>query len=237
MGLGTQRVVAEIRARFPNEEVVRWDSDVASVAEEHATLLERFASGKVRVIVGTQMIAKGLHIPSVTLVGVILADIGLYLPDLWAGERVFQLLCQVAGRAGRGSHRGHVIIQTYSPGHYAVRAGARQDYPEFFSQEIEFRREHNNPPFSRMAHLLYQHVNEIACHGEAERVSQRLRKQAYARGLSDVDVIGPAAAQPSRLRGRYRYHLIVRAGDPAAFLRDVELPKGWSVDIDPVSVL
>ena len=152
LGLGTQRVVEEIEQIFPGERVLRWDRDIAGAASQHQALLEDFANGKARILVGTQMVAKGLHVPSVTLVGVILADVGLYMPDLRAGERAFQLLCQVAGRAGRGSRPGEVIIQTYSPEHYVVQAGARQSYRLFYEQELAFRRQQDNPPFSRMAH-------------------------------------------------------------------------------------
>ena len=237
LGLGTQRVAEEIEHLFPREEVLRWDRDVARAGPQHQAILERFANGEARILVGTQMIAKGLHVPSVTLVGVILADVGLYMPDLWAGERAFQLLCQVAGRAGRGPRPGEVIIQTYSPEHYAIRAGARQSYRLFYEQEMEFRRQQGNPPFGRMAHLLYQHTNESKCRRGAERMGHMLREQAYAHGISDVHVIGPAPAHPQRVRGRYRWHIILRARDPSALLREVRFPAGWTGDIDPVSVL
>jgi primosomal protein N' (replication factor Y) len=237
LGLGTERVVAELGRLFPGEEVLRWDRDVARVGSQHQALMERFAGGDARILVGTQMIAKGLHVPSVTLVGVMLADVGLYMPDLWAGERAFQLLCQVAGRAGRGPRSGRVIIQTYNPAHYAVKAGACQSYPLFYQQELEFRRQQGNPPFSRMAHLLYQHANDPACQREAERVGRLVREQAYARGMTDVEVIGPAPAYPQRVRGRYRWHIILRAKEPAALLEEMSFPDGWTLDIDPVSVL
>ena len=237
LGLGTERVVAELDKLFTGEEVLRWDRDVARVGSQHQALMERFAVGDARILVGTQMIAKGLHVPSVTLVGVMLADVGLYMPDLWAGERAFQLLCQVAGRAGRGPRPGRVIIQTYNPAHYAVNAGARQSYPLFYQQELEFRRQQGNPPFSRMAHLLYQHANDLACQREAERVGRLVREQAYARGMADVEVIGPAPAYPQRVRGRYRWHIILRAKEPAVLLEEMSFPDGWTLDIDPVSVL
>jgi len=222
---------------FPEEEVLRWDRDVATSGARHQHLLERFSRGEARILVGTQMVAKGLHVPSVTLVGVVLADVGLYLPDLWAGERAFQLICQVSGRAGRGRQVGKVVIQTYSPDHYAVRAGASQDYHQFYRQELEMRRQQGDPPFSRMAHLLYQHTDSAACQEQAERMGRLLREQAYARGMSDVRLIGPAPAHPQRIRGRYRWHIVVRAREPEAFLRDTSFPEGWTVDIDPVSAL
>jgi primosomal protein N' (replication factor Y) len=237
LGLGTQKVVEEIEQVFPGERVLRWDRDIAVATSQHQALLEGFANGKARILVGTQMIAKGLHVPSVTLVGVILADVGLYMPDLRAGERAFQLLCQVAGRTGRGSRPGEVIIQIYSPDHYAVQAGARQSYRRFYEQELGFRRQQGNPPFSRMAHLLYQHANESKCLGEVERMGRLLREESYARGLADVEVVGLAPAHPQRVRGRYRWHLVLRARDPGALVSDIRFPAGWTVDIDPVSVL
>lgn len=237
LGLGTQKVVDEVQRMFPEEGVLRWDRDVATSGAQHQRLLERFGRGDARILVGTQMVTKGLHIPSVTLVGVVLADVGLYLPDLWSGERAFQLICQVSGRAGRGRQPGKVVVQTYSPDHYAVRAGASQDYHQFYRQELELRRQQGNPPFSRMAHLVYQHADSEACRNQVERMGRLLREQAYARGMSDVRLIGPAPAHPQRVRGRYRWHLIVRAREPEAFLRDTGFPEGWTVDIDPVSVL
>jgi len=237
LGLGTQKVVDEVQRMFPDEEVLRWDRDVATSGAQHQRLLERFGRGEARILVGTQMVAKGLHIPSVTLVGVVLADVGLFLPDLWAGERAFQLICQVSGRAGRGRQPGKVVIQTYSPDHYAVKAGASQDYHLFYRQELELRRQQGNPPFARMAHLVYQHTNSEACQEQTERMGRLLREQAYARGMSDVHLIGPAPAHPQRVRGRYRWHIVVRAREPEAFLRDNSFPEGWTVDIDPVSVL
>ena len=237
LGLGTQRVVEELKRVFPREETLRWDRDAVKAVAAHDALMERFASGAARILVGTQMITKGFHVPSVTLVGVVLADVALYLPDLRAGERIFQLLCQVAGRAGRGPRPGKVVIQTYSPEHYAVKAAALQSYASFYRQEVDFRREHGNPPFGRLAHMVYQHVNEPLCRREAERMGRLLRHQAYVRGMADVEVVGPAPAYPPRVRGRYRWHVIVRAPDPSGFLAEVAYPRGWTWDVDPVSVL
>ncbi|MFQ5861080.1 MAG: primosomal protein N' [Dehalococcoidia bacterium] len=237
LGLGTQRVVDELGRLFPTVPVLRWDRDVAGTGRAHGALLERFARGEAPILVGTQMVAKGLHIPSVTVVGVVLADVGLHLPDFRAGERTFQLLCQVAGRAGRGPTPGRVIIQTYNPGHYAIQAAARQDYPAFFRRELAFRQEQGDPPFGRLVHLVYAHTNAAFCQREAERMARTLRHQARIQGLAEVAVIGTAPAFPQRVRGRYRWHLILRGPDPAAFLAPLPVPHGWTVDVDPVSVL
>lgn len=237
LGLGTQRVVQEVEALLPGVATLRWDRDVAALDRATEGVLERFARGKAQVLVGTQMVAKGLHIPSVTLVGVVLADIGLNLPDFRAGERTFQLLCQVAGRAGRGASPGTAIVQTYRPDHYAVMLAAQQDYPAFYQQEVNFRRVQRLPPFSRLVRLFFAHTNAERCQGEAERLGRALRHQRRAWSLEEVDVLGPAPAYPPRLRGQYRWHILLRGPAPEALLDRVDLSAGWVVDVDPVSLL
>ncbi len=237
LGFGTQRVVDELGQLVPEATVLRWDRDTASAHQAHEKILDRFVRGEAQVLVGTQMIAKGLHVPNVTLVGVILADIGINLPDFRAGERSFQLLCQVAGRAGRGIAPGLVIIQTYSPDNFVIQAAAGQDYGLFYGKEIEFRGEQGNPPFNRLIHMVYVHTSFQACQREAQRMGRVLRQKAYASGLTDVDAVGPAPAYPSRVRGRYRWHLILRGRNLHAFVEEVPFPQGWTIDIDPVSVM
>ncbi|GIS95517.1 MAG: hypothetical protein CM1200mP22_27540 [Dehalococcoidia bacterium] len=150
------------------------------------------------------MVAKGLDIPNVTLVGVILADIGMYLPDFRAGERAFGLLCQVAGRAGRGGDMGQVIVQTYNPDHYAIQAAASQDYQSLYEYEIESRRELGNPPFNEQVHRVFQNLNDAQALRQATDTGRMLMQRAQAQGLSDVNVFGPAPGVPFRIRGRYR---------------------------------
>ena len=237
LGLGTQRVMEDLGRLLPDVRVVRWDGDSARAPHAHERIMERFQKGEAQILIGTQMVAKGLHVPNVTLVGVILADIGLNLPDFRAGERVFQLLCQVAGRAGRGVLPGKVIIQTYNPNHYAVEAAAKQDYGLLYKKEIQFRRQQANPPFGRLIHLVYLHTNSSFCQREAQRMGRALRQKAYSLGLTDVDVVGPAPAFPERVLGRYRWHVILRGRNLHAFLEEVAIPQGWTVDVDPVSVL
>jgi primosomal protein N' (replication factor Y) len=235
-GLGTQAVVDEVSRRFPGATVLRWDSDAARRPEEYERLLTRFRSGEAQVLVGTQMIAKGLHFPSVTVVGVVLADVGLNIPDYRAGERAFQLLFQVAGRAGRGPQKGVVVIQTYQPDNYAVRAAAAQDYRRFYAQEAAYRKEQGNPPFSELIKMLYTHANRAMCEREAMRVSEALRRERDSRGYSDVEVLGPTPAYPARLRGRYRWQLILRGAKPRALLGRLAGSPGWVVDVDPVGM-
>ncbi len=237
LGLGTQRVAEELNGLLPQARALRWDGDAARADGDHGGTLKRFLEGEAQVLIGTQMVAKGLHVPNVSLVGVVLADIGLNLPDFRAGERTFQLLCQVAGRAGRGTSPGKVIIQTYNPANYAVEAASEQNYGLLFSREMGFRRQQSNPPFSRLVHLVYVHTNAGACQREAERLGRALRRRAYAQGLTDVELVGPAPAFPQRVRGGYRWHVILRGRNLHSFLENVTLPQGWSVDVDPVSVM
>ena len=182
------------------------------------------------------MVAKGLDLPRVTLVGVISADTGLNLPDFRAGERAFQLLCQVAGRAGRGILGGKVIIQTYTPEHYAIQAAAKYDYAAFYNKEIDYRRQLRNPPFSRLACLTYSHTNDAVCRQEAERMKRRLTQEIDSRGIADLSLIGPAPAFIHRLRGRFRWQIILRGSEPATLLSELPIPQGWVVDIDPVGL-
>ncbi|HZU08079.1 MAG TPA: primosomal protein N' [Chloroflexota bacterium] len=237
LGAGTQRVAEEVRRHFPGARLLRWDRDTAAQGGAHARLWETFARGEADVLVGTQMVAKGLDFPRVTLVGVVLADTSLYLPDYRASERAFQLLMQVAGRAGRGEQPGRVIVQTYSPQHYAIQAARQHDYRLFFERELAFRREHAYPPFRRLARLLYTDPDETRCWRECGRVLRLLRAQLAAQGLTGVQLFGPAPAFLRRLRGRYRWQILISAPAPERLLAACPLRAGWTVDVDPASLL
>jgi primosomal protein N' (replication factor Y) len=236
LGVGTQRVEAEAAKAFPGARLLRWDRDVTKGKYAHERILERFLAHEADVLIGTQMIAKGLDMPLVTLVGVINADIGLYHPDFRSSERTFQVLAQVAGRAGRGAMGGRVIIQSYTPDHYAVRAAANHDYAAFYDQELEFRREQGDPPFSRLARLVYTHTNAAHCREEAERLCHELQRENIRRGLPDTTLFGPSPAYAQRVRGRFRWQIVIRSPDPNRLLSGLPLPQGWSVDLDPVSL-
>ena len=166
-----------------------------------------------------------------------LADIGLFLPDFRAGERTFSLLCQVAGRAGRGGAPGRAIIQTYNPEHYAVRAAGAQDYSAVYPVEIESRRQLGNPPFNRMVHLVFHNSNRASAQRQAAQVRRELDRRAFSKGLTDVDVSGPAPGVPERVRGRYRWRLLLRGQDLHEVLEGMDLPAGCTVDVDPVHLL
>lgn len=230
-------MVLEVEKLLPGVRVERWDADATRTGLDSQEAMERLNSGETQVLVGTQMVAKGLDVPNVTLVGVVLADVGLYLPDFRAGERAFSLLCQVSGRAGRGASPGKVIVQTYTPDHYVIAAAAQQEYSSMFRREIESRRQLGNPPFNQMVHIIYQDVNNAMCQRQAVTAARGLRRKVDAQGLTDVEVIGPAPGIPSRLRGRHRWHLVLRGRNLQRFLEDTPIPRGCTVDVDPAHVL
>jgi primosomal protein N' (replication factor Y) len=236
LGLGTQRVVQELQELFPGVNTLRWDRDAASSKDSHEGMMNTFLKGNAQILVGTQMIAKGLHFPGVTLVGVLCADIGLFLPDFRAGERVFELLCQVSGRTGRSDLGGKVIIQTYSPTNYAVISAAAQDYEMFYSQEIAYRYELGLPPFSKLIRLIYSHNTEDTCVKQALYLGKKFRNQLEVMGITDVSVLGPSPAFPSKIRGKYRWHIILKGIDPRRLIDEINLPLGWTVEVDPISV-
>jgi primosomal protein N' (replication factor Y) len=236
-GVGTQRIELEAREQFPDARVARWDSDVASRKGSHERIVHALETGEIDIIVGTQMLAKGLDLPEMTVVGVVDADVGLGLPDYRAHERTFQLLSQVAGRAGRRDRPGFVYFQTYQPEAAPIVCAAEHDYKAFYDDEIAHRRFAGYPPFSRMLKLTYRNTNEEAALKEATRVAEEIRTARDAAGRWEPDVLGPSAAYVARLRGEFRYQLVLRGRDPAAGLRGIRLGDRWSVDVDPVSLL
>ncbi|MBI2305186.1 MAG: primosomal protein N' [Chloroflexi bacterium] len=237
MGIGTQKVEEAAAQAFPEARLLRWDRDVTRGKHSHQAILDKFLSHQADILIGTQMIAKGLDMPGVTLVGVICADVGLHLPDFRAPEHTFQVLTQVAGRAGRGAVPGRVIIQTYSPHHPILKALEQQDYGAFYHQEIDFRQQQSYPPFSRLARLVYSHSNEHRCREEAQRVLRLLEEERDTQGLTNTQLMGPMPAYLQQLRGRFRWQIVVRSQAPNCLLDSVALPQGWMVDIDPVSLL
>jgi primosomal protein N' (replication factor Y) len=233
LGIGTQRVVEQVRSAFPGARVVRWDSDVPAGARAGSQLQDVVRGGLVDVIVGTQMVAKGHDFPNVTLVGVISADVGLSVPDYRSSERVFQLISQASGRAGRGVKPGCVVVQTYEPDNYVVRSAALHDYRAFYEAEIRYRREAYYPPFSSIVRLVFSHTNEDRCRLEAGRLHAILAGRIVS---TDLRITGPSPAFVRRLRGRYRWHLTLRGANPTDALADLSLPRGWVADVDPASV-
>ncbi len=235
LGAGTQRVEDEAALNFEGARLLRWDRDATREKHSHERILRQFSDHEADILIGTQMVAKGLDIPAVTLVGVVNADVGLFLPDFRSAERTFQILTQVAGRAGRGPKGGKVIIQTYNPSHYAIVAASQHDYRAFYRRELGYRRELNYPPCGRMVCLSYQRTSENACKVEAERVAGLIADEA-ARGIFDVQVLGPTPAFIARKRGRYEWQMILKGKDCHGILSGLALPSGWTVDVDPVGL-
>ena len=237
LGVGTQRVEQEVSALLPSVRVMRWDRDTTAARGAHLELLERFAAHEADVLVGTQMIAKGLDLPQVTLVGVINADVNLYVPDFRAAERTFQLLTQVAGRAGRGPHAGQVIIQTYTPDHYAITSAARQDCELFSHHELAFRHRHGYPPFQPLIRLLYPDVNNQRAQQEATTYARLLSNERAQVGLAEVTVTGALPSYFRKVRGRFRWQVLLKGKGGHQLLERCPPPRGWIVDVDPLHVL
>jgi primosomal protein N' (replication factor Y) len=236
-GAGTQRIEREVRALLPKARVLRWDHDAISAKVDSAQLLARVQDHEVDVIVGTQMVAKGLDLPLVTAIGVINADTMLNLPDFRAGERTFQILTQVAGRAGRRGPGGRVILQSYTPEHYAVNAALSHDYADFYREELDFRRTHRYPPFSRLARFVYRHADETVCIREGDKLARQVAIVAQHLGLEDLDIMGPTPCFAAKMRDLYQWQLIIRSNELDTVMRHLPIPYGWTVDVDPVSML
>jgi primosomal protein N' (replication factor Y) len=239
-GIGTERVEAAVKRQFPAARVLRWDRDTARTRQAHEELLAAFAERRADVLVGTQMIAKGLDLPGVTLVGVVSADVALFLPDFRASERAFQLLTQVAGGGGGGETPGQVLVQTFNPEHFCIQAAARHDYHDFYAAEIAARERYGYPPLRRFVKCTYEHRDRYTAQIETSVLAERLERLIRELDLPETDVVGPAPAFLERLRGRYRWHLIVRSPDPRPLVRALtpdDLRHGWSVDVDPTSSL
>jgi primosomal protein N' (replication factor Y) (superfamily II helicase) len=236
-GVGTQRVEVEAKSAFPGARVARWDSDVATRKGSHEQMVQSLEAGEVDILVGTQMLAKGLDLPAMTVVGVVDADVGLSLPDYHASERTFQLLSQVSGRAGRRDRPGFVYIQTYEPQAVPIIAAAAHDYRSFYESELAHRRRAGYPPFSRLARLVYRHRDQEHGLKEAGRVATELRLERDIAGRAEPDVLGPMPPYIPRLRGEYRWQITLRGRDPGQLIERVRLGQGWAIDIDPMSLM
>jgi len=236
LGVGTQRVEEEVKRLFPEARILRWDKDTVTRRYAHDELLQNFREHKADILIGTQMIAKGLDLPQVTVAGIIMADTGLNFPDFRAGERTFQLLCQVAGRAGRSLWGGKAIIQTYAPENYVIQFAAKHDYSGFYHQEINYRQQYNYPPFSHLVRLIYTHSSNNRCQLAAERMSQLILKEKENQVMNDLCLIGPLPSFNARVRGKYRWQLLLRGADPSRILRELTLSQGWTIDVDPIGL-
>ncbi|MBI3091300.1 MAG: primosomal protein N' [Candidatus Tectomicrobia bacterium] len=212
-GFGTQQLEAVVRETFPHARVQRMDRDTTRHRRAYHTVLSQLARGRLDILIGTQMVAKGHDYPGITLVGVISADALLSLPDFRAAARTFQLLTQVAGRAGRGGTPGRVIVQSYNPGHYAIACAQQHDYAAFYAHEIAMRRAHFYPPFSHLVLVRLLSRDDKLAMQAGTHLAMRLRKDLHPPAGGDVEVLGPAPAVLARLKGRYRWHLLLKASD------------------------
>jgi primosomal protein N' (replication factor Y) len=246
-GLGTQRLEVEVKARFPTARVARMDSDTMRRPGSHQKVLSAFRRGTIDLLLGTQMIAKGLDFPNVLLVGVINADSALHFPDFRAAERTFQLVTQVAGRTGRGDRGGRVIVQTFSPEHPAIQAASRHDYGQFASDEMVNRRKFNYPPLGNVARIIIRGAVEELTEATAQSLVDHLESARQALG-HEVRILGPAPPPISKLRGKYRFHVLLQATDAALLNATIrratdtfKIPAKddvqYVIDIDPLDML
>ena len=233
---GTEGVEETVRGFFPTTPILRWDSDTARNAAEHTKLLEEFQSEGNHILVGTQMVAKGLDIPSVSLVGVVAADIGLAVPSFRSVERTFQILSQVTGRAGRADTPGVAIIQTFQPDHFAISTAASQDYESFYRSEIETRRRFSLPPYASYVRLSCGAFANDEAEMEARSVRTRIDQLMANETSITLEVAGPSPSFPARLAGRYRWQILIKGANPARILDEIPLGPGWVVDVDPVEM-
>jgi primosomal protein N' (replication factor Y) len=235
-GTGTERVEAEVKALIPGVRTLRWDHETTRHKGAHEIILSHFAAHRADVLVGTQMLAKGLDLPLVTLVGVVLADVGLNMPDTFAAERTFQILTQVAGRAGRSPLGGEVILQTFEPEHYVIQAAAGHNYRAFYTQELEHRRQLGYPPFARLVRLEHRHADPDRAEAAARELASQIKAWLASEDRRATDMIGPAPCFFARVGGLYRWQIVLRGPDPASLLRNKPLGE-WRVEVDPVSLL
>jgi primosomal protein N' (replication factor Y) (superfamily II helicase) len=239
-GLGSERVEKELSALFPHARPLRWDWETTREKHSHEMILTHFAAHRADVLIGTQMLAKGLDLPLVTLVGIVLADVGLYLPDPFAGERVFQVLTQVAGRAGRSERGGKVILQTFDPANQVIQSAARHDVKGFYQYELEQRKRLGYPPFSRLVRLEYRHQDASTARVEAQKLAAKLGELLVSGNWKQTTMIGPVPSFFARIGGYHRWQIILRGPDPLSVLRDDALERrlvDWRVEVDPISLL
>jgi primosomal protein N' (replication factor Y) len=243
-GFGTEKVESETAAHFPGARIARMDADSVRKRGSHEEILRRFRDHQIDILIGTQMIAKGFDFPHVTLVGVVLADVGLSLPDFRSAERTFQLMTQVAGRAGRGKNPGRVIIQTFSPEHPSIVFAQKHDYPSFYAHEAGERRHYGYPPFKRLLNVIIRSHNESKAYQFSREFRDALKEKFAAE--TETEIIGPAPLPFYKLRGHYRWHVMLKlplAQDSTGSVRETldRLKKpsdvAFALDVDPLNIL
>jgi primosomal protein N' (replication factor Y) len=251
LGLGTEKIETTVHKLFPDARVARMDRDTTSRKGSIVKLLKGLKDQNIDILVGTQMVAKGHDFPNITLVGIICADLSLNFPDFRAGERTFQLLAQVAGRAGRGSFPGQVILQTYNPEHFSITAARDQDLNSFYHQEINFRKALNYPPFSRMIQLKISGKDSALTRKHAQQLGDRCRtlKASNSSVFGTVEIMGPIESSLTKVARRYRWQILLKGTHARAlhqFASELlaENPTVFHhsrvrvvIDVDPVSLM
>ena len=237
VGTGTEEVERKFKEMFPEARPLRWDWDTTRKKGSHRRIMETFTSHQADVLIGTQMLAKGLDLPLVTLVGVVLADTGLNLPDYRTDERTFQILTQVAGRAGRSPLGGQVILQTYQPDHFVIQTASQHDYRRFYRQEISNRRELRYPPLTKLMRLETSSPDAIKTRKRAQQLGHKIKTWIEEGGYQATQIIGPAPCFFSRVRGQYRWHIILRGPDPTQIIQDRLSGPDWKIEVNPPSIL
>ena len=235
-GLGSEKVEAEVNALFPEARTLRWDWETTRQKDAHEIILTHFASHRADVLIGTQMLANGLDLPLVTVVGIVLADVGLNLPDPFSAERVFQVLTQVAGRAGRSARGGKVVLQTFDSENRVVQFAARHDYAGFYGNELEQRKRLGYPPFAHLLRLEFRHRDAVKAEQEAQKVAKRIQGWLSTANYQQTTVIGPVPCFFAKLGGLYRWQIILRGPRPETLLSGRDL-VGWRVEVEPISLL
>jgi len=233
-GVGTERIEQEVLKLFPGVRVARLDRDVMKTAEAADLVFERMVRHDADILVGTQLVAKGLDLPEVTTVGVVNADTSLHFPDYRSSERTFSLLTQVAGRAGRGPSPSEVFIQTYTPDHPAIRHARYHDYRGFFREELELRRAYRFPPFTELILATYSHRDEKRAEAESRTAVEHLSATIGLLNLGDIEVLGPSPAFLYRLKDEFRFEVTIRGRDLHRLADRVPRGRGWSLDVDPM---
>ena len=231
-GLGSEKVEDEINTIFPKARTLRWDWDTTRNKDAHEMILTHFSNHQADILIGTQMLVKGLDLPLVTLVGIVLADVGLNLPDPFTNERVFQTLTQVAGRAGRSKRGGKVVLQSFDPAQPVIQFASKHDVNGFYEYELEQRKRLGYPPFSRLVRLEYREQDQASAEREARKVAEKLSTISNPYSA----VIGPVPCFFAKVNNEYRWQIILRGANPQALLREIKL-DGWRVEVDPISLL
>jgi primosomal protein N' (replication factor Y) len=237
LGTGTEQVETTLKQMIPGVRTMRWDRDTTRKKGAHWIILEGFSSHQADVLIGTQMLAKGLDLPLVTMVGIVLADTGLHLPDYRASERTFQVLTQVAGRAGRSPLGGQVVMQTFNPGHYVIQAAAQHNFSDFYQQEIDYRRELGYPPFVNLIRLEIRSRDPKMAEGNARAYATALESWIKTEGYRGTRLVGPVPAYFTRIRGETRWQILLKGPNPQQLVRDHPPDPDWIIEVNPPAIL